>query len=177
MTFKGVTSSWGKHMFLWLNWTSTVGKVHVGTLILLGVWSSNIFTSYQAKTNDAWFSEASSLRVAKEKEVKSLGFSLLSPRCMNWWIGWVGWVDGLCFKLRDPLNLKDWFSSTEITEIHHWIFRSWIPEYPRSAGIFRGERPLCTIMEIACQAVKDNVYEGAEGRSGKEEAVANAFFV
>ena len=122
------------------------------------------------------FSEASSLRVAKEKEVKSLGFSLLSPRCMNWWIGWVGWVDGLCFKLRDPNWRTDWWHWT-FPEIHHWIFRQWIPEYPRSAGIFRGERPLCTIMEIACQAVKDNVYEGAEGRRGKEEAVANAFFV
>ena len=177
MTFKGVTSSWGKHMFLWLNclncWEGSCGNLDpFGGLIFQHFYFLPGFF-----TNGAWFSEASSLRVAKEKEVKSLGFSLLSPRCMNWWIGWVGWVDGLCFKLRDPLNLKDWFSSTEITEIHHWIFRSWIPEYPRSAGIFRGERPLCTIMEIACQAVKDNVYEGAEGRRGKEEAVANAFFV
>ena len=55
------------------------------------------------------------------------------------------------------------------------FFGSWDP---RSAGIFRGERPLCTIMEIACQAVKDNVYEGTqEGRRGKEEAVADVFFV
>ena len=87
---------------------STVGKVHVGTLILLGVGSELILHDSQSNTvifqhfyflpgfftNDAWFSEASSLRVAKEKEVKSLGFSLLSPRCMDWWIGWVGWVDG-----------------------------------------------------------------------------------
>ncbi|CAK8986665.1 unnamed protein product [Durusdinium trenchii] len=51
---------------------------------------------------------ASSLQVAQQKDLKSLGFALLS------------------------------------------------------AGIFRGERPLANIMEIACQAVKDNVYEGLE---------------
>eukprot|EP00438_Fugacium_kawagutii_P034106 Skav208656 [mRNA] locus=scaffold357:18137:34262:- [translate_table: standard] len=51
---------------------------------------------------------ASSLRIAKEKEVKSLGFALLS------------------------------------------------------AGIFRGDRPLCKILEIACEAVKENVYEGGQ---------------
>ena len=33
---------------------------------------------------------------------------------------------------------------------------------PRSAGIFRGERSLDKILEIACYAVKENVYEGWE---------------
>eukprot|EP00931_Biecheleriopsis_adriatica_P084304 TRINITY_DN58086_c0_g1_i1.p1 TRINITY_DN58086_c0_g1~~TRINITY_DN58086_c0_g1_i1.p1 ORF type:complete len:241 (-),score=53.02 TRINITY_DN58086_c0_g1_i1:38-736(-) len=31
-----------------------------------------------------------------------------------------------------------------------------------SAGIFRGACPLSTVLEIACQAVKDSVYEGLE---------------
>ena len=122
---------------------STVGKVHVGTLILLGVGSELILHDSQSNvvifqhfyflpgffTNDAWFSEASSLRVAKEKEVKSLGFSLLSPRCMNWWIGCVGWVDGLCFKPRDPNWRTDWWH-WKFPEIHHWIFRQWILNIP-----------------------------------------------
>ena len=30
----------------------------------------------------------------------------------------------------------------------------------RSAGIFRGDRALDKVLEIACEAVKDNVYEG-----------------
>lgn len=51
---------------------------------------------------------ASSLQVAQEKDVKTLGFALLS------------------------------------------------------AGVFRGDRSLDQVLEIACQAVKDNVYEGLE---------------
>ncbi|CAJ1455833.1 unnamed protein product [Effrenium voratum] len=31
-----------------------------------------------------------------------------------------------------------------------------------SAGIFRGDRPLCDVLEIACRAVKEHVYEGLQ---------------
>ena len=53
MTFKRATSSWGKHMFLWLNCLNCL-KVHVGMLTLLGVGFQWMFPKIGVPQN-GWF--------------------------------------------------------------------------------------------------------------------------